>query len=36
MKGAQAIQVQHASNSKLNHQELFTCPKPSWEPSLSA
>ena len=27
VQGAQAIQVQHASNSKLNRQELFTCSK---------
>ena len=27
VQGAQAIEVQHTSNSKLNHQELFTCPK---------
>ena len=26
MQGAQAIEVQHARHSKLNHQELFTCP----------
>ena len=27
VEGAQAIEVQHASDSKLNDQELFTCPK---------
>ena len=26
VQGAQAIEVQHASDSKLNHQELITCP----------